>query len=70
MIKACKVTIITEHKSYIRRIAGKISSVMKFIDKTLDNNRQLIGIPSNEKIIEIKYNVITIGKSYQYGFEN
>lgn len=62
MIKACKVTIITEHKSYVRRIPGKISSVMKFIDKTLDNNRQLIGVPYTEKIIEVKYNVISIGK--------
>jgi hypothetical protein len=29
---------------------------MSFIDKTLANNRQLIGIPSGEKIIEVKYN--------------
>jgi hypothetical protein len=56
MIKVCKVTIITERNSYIRRIAGTISNVMSFIDKTLVNNRQLIGIPSGEKIIEVKYN--------------
>lgn len=56
MVKVCKVTIITERNSYVRRIAGTISNVMSFIDKTLANNRQLIGIPSGEKIIEVKYN--------------
>lgn len=62
MIKACKVTIITERNSYIRRFVGTLSNVMSFIDKTLANNSQLIGIPSGEKIIEVKYNVISIGK--------
>lgn len=70
MIKACKVTIITERNSYIRRFVGTLSNVMSFIDKTLPNNSQLIGIPSGEKIIEVKYNVISIGKKYYYGFEN
>mgnify|MGYP003310969199 CR=1 FL=1 len=56
MVKVCKVTIITERNSYVRRITGTISNVMSFIDKTLANNRQLIGIPSGEKIIEVKYN--------------
>lgn len=56
MIKACRVTIITERNSYVRRITGTIFNVMSFIDKTLANNRQLIGIPSGEKIIEVKYN--------------
>ena len=56
MVKVCKVTIITERNSYVRRIASTISNVMSFIDKTLANKRQLIGIPSGEKIIEVKYN--------------
>lgn len=56
MVKMCKVTIITERKSYIRRLAGSLSTVMNSIDKNLNNNRQLIGIPFGEKIIEVKYN--------------
>ena len=52
----CKVTIITERNSYVRRLTGTISNVMSFIDKTLANNRQLIGIPSYERVIEVKYN--------------
>ena len=60
MGKMCKVTIITERKSYVRRLAGSLSNVMNIIDKNLHNNRQLIGIPFNEKIIEVKYNEYNI----------
>lgn len=60
MVKMCKVTIITEHNSYVRRLAGSMSNVMDSIDKNLDNNRQLIGIPSGETIIEVKYNEYNI----------
>lgn len=56
MVKMCKVTIITECNSYVRRLAGSLSNVMNSIDKNLYNNRQLIGIPFGEKIIEVKYN--------------
>ena len=56
MVKMCKVTIITERNSYVRRLAGSLSNVMNSIDKNLYNNWQLIGIPSDEKIIEVKYN--------------
>lgn len=56
MVKMCKVTIITERNSYVRRLAGSLSNVMNSIDKNLYNNRQLIGIPFGEKIIEVKYN--------------
>ena len=55
MIKVCKVTIITERNSYIRRIVGSIYDVMKIIDRNLEKHRQWIGIPSGEKIIEVKY---------------
>jgi hypothetical protein len=55
MIKICKVTIITECNSYIRRIAGSIYNVMKIIDRNLEKHRQWIGIPVGEKIIEVKY---------------
>lgn len=65
MVKMCKVTIITECNSYIRRLAGSLSNVMNSIDKNLYNNRQLIGIPFGEKIIEVKYNEYN-----EYGFEN
>ena len=56
MVKMCKVTIITERNSYVRRLAGSLSNVMNSIDKNLEYNRQILGIPSSEKIIEVKYN--------------
>ena len=55
MVKVCKVTIITERNTYVRRIVGKLSTVMNFINETLDGSRQLIGIPYDENIIEVKY---------------
>ena len=56
MVKMCKVTIITERNSYVRRLAGSLCNVMNSIDKNLEHNRQILGIPSSEKIIEVKYN--------------
>lgn len=56
MVKMCKVTIITERNSYVRRLAGSLFNIMNSIDKNLEYNRQILGIPSGEKIIEVKYN--------------
>lgn len=62
MIKACKVTVITDNKSYIRNVYDSLSNAMKTFDRNLEKHRQWIGIPAGEKIIEVKYSVISIGK--------
>lgn len=55
MVSTYKVTIRSEKKEYIRIVAGSLICVMNSIDNKLESNRQLIGIPFNEKIIEVSY---------------
>jgi hypothetical protein len=55
MISTYKVTIRSERKEYVRVVVGSLMCVMNSIDNKLESNRQAIGIPFNEKIIEVSY---------------
>jgi hypothetical protein len=55
MISTYKVTIRSERKEYVRVVVGSLMFVMNSIDNKLESNRQSIGIPFNEKIIEVSY---------------
>lgn len=55
MVSTYKVTIRSKKKEYIRIVAGSLICVMNSIDDKLESNRRSIGIPFNEKIIEVSY---------------